>query len=166
LEFLWTLFPALVLFTIGLPSIYTLYLHEVEAERDLTLKVVGHQWYWSYDFSGLSGVEFDSFILPLSDLSLGEFRLLEVDNHVVIPVGGNLRIATTSADVLHAWSIPVLGLKADANPGRLNFMYSLPTQIGMFFGQCREICGANHSFMPICLEVVTPIGFRTWLSIF
>lgn len=154
------------LFFIGLPSMYTLYAHEVELERDLTLKVVGHQWYWRYDYSGLSGVEFDSFIVPLGDLSLGDFRLLEVDNKVVVPVGGALRLAVSSADVLHSWALPSFGLKADANPGRLNFIHAVPLQVGLFYGQCREICGANHSFIPICLEVVTPVLFGGWVSLF
>lgn len=111
-------------------------------------------------------MEFDSFIVPLGDLSLGDFRLLDVDNRVVLPVNSRLRVAITSADVLHSWALPSFGLKADANPGRLNFVHVVPLEVGLFFGQCREICGANHSFMPICLEIVTPILFGSWLSLF
>jgi len=166
LEFVWTVFPMLVLVFIGFPRMFILYSHDVEAVRDLTIKVTAHQWYWRYDYSCLSGIEFDRFIVPLDELKAGEFRLLEVDNHTVVPINAYIRFAVSSGDVLHSWSLPPLGIKVDATPGRLNFVFSLATQGGLFYGQCREICGANHSFMPICLEVVSPSLFRGWISFF
>jgi cytochrome c oxidase subunit 2 len=166
LEFVWTVFPIIVLIFIGFPSMFILYSHEVERVRDLTIKVTGHQWYWSYDYSNLPSVEFDSFIVPLEELTPGQFRLLEVDNRTVVPVHSYIRFAVSSGDVLHSWSIPPFGLKVDATPSRLNFVFSQTNQTGLFYGQCSEICGANHSFMPICLEVVSPTMFGSWVSLF
>jgi len=166
LEFVWTVFPMVVLIFIGFPSMFILYSHEVERVRDLTIKVTGHQWYWSYDYSNLPSVEFDSFMIPLEELTPGQFRLLEVDNRTVVPVHSYIRFAVSSGDVLHSWSMPPFGLKVDATPSRLNFVFSQTNQTGLFYGQCSEICGANHSFMPICLEVVSPTMFGSWVSLF
>lgn len=143
----------MVLFNVGYHSIIILYSHELDTEAALTVKVTGHQWYWSYDYTDFEGVDFDSYILPLVDLSPGDFRLLEVDNHTVLPVNSNVRFIITSADVLHSWALPSLGLKIDANPGRLNIVSSNAHVLGLYYGQCSEICGANHSFIPICVEV-------------
>lgn len=148
---------------VGVPRIVILYSHEVESGADLTVKVVGHQWYWSYDYADFEGVEFDRYMLPVSDLDLGGFRLLEVDNRVVLPVGASVRFVITSGDVLHSWAIPSFGLKVDANPGRLNLVQGGRSQVGLYYGQCREICGANHRFMPICLEITSLSLFKGWL---
>jgi len=165
LEFFWTCFPVFILFIVGVPSILLLYSHERERNVDISLKVRGHQWYWSYDFCDFRGVVFDSYIKPVSDLGVGEFRLLEVDNRVVLPFGALVRFIIRSADVLHSWAIPSIGLKVDANPGRLNIIEGISDQGGLFYGQCREICGANHRFMPICLEFVSIRIFKSWLLI-
>ncbi len=166
LEFVWTCFPVVVLLFIGVPSMVILYSHELERERDLSVKVIGHQWYWSYDYSDFEGVDFDSYIKPLRDLNLGDFRLLEVDNSVVLPLNRRVRFVITRADVLHSWTIPGFGLKVDANPSRLNLIQTDLNSVGLFYGQCREICGANHSFMPICVEVTSISLFKTWLGSF
>ena len=166
LEFVWTIFPAAVLVFVGLPRITMLYCHRVDFSRDLSVKVTGHQWYWSYDFSDFEEVEFDRFILPSSDLALGDFRLLEVDSRAVVSGSHYSRFIVTSGDVLHSWAIPSISVKVDACPGRLNFIFIKPETFGLFFGQCREICGANHSFIPICLEVTSPALFRQWVERF
>jgi len=166
LEFFWTIFPVVILFFIGIPRIMILYQNSVDFLRDITIKVTGHQWYWRYDYSDFSNVEFDSFIVPTRELSFGDFRLLEVDNRVVVPGNQFLRFVVTSGDVLHSWALPRIGLKVDACPGRLNFIFFKPTHFGIFFGQCREICGSNHSFIPICLERTSPTLFSSWLSNF
>jgi len=163
LEFFWTCFPVFILFIIGVPRMLLLYSHERERNVDLSLKITGHQWYWSYDYCDFEGVNFDRYIKPISDLALGEFRILEVDNRVVLPFGALVRFIIRRADVLHSWAIPRIGLKVDANPGRLNIIEGSSDQRGLFYGQCREICGANHSFIPICLEFVSVSLFKNWL---
>jgi len=126
----------------------------------LTLKVVGHQWYWSYEFSdyvtldGGENLDFDSYMLALGDLTLGNLRLLEVDNRVVLPINTHIRIIVTAADVLHSWAIPSFGLKVDACPGRLNQTSLFIKREGTYYGQCSEICGVNHGFMPIVVKAV------------
>ena len=166
LEFFWTCFPIVILFFIGVPSMVLLYSYESERSPDLSIKVRGHQWYWSYDYSNFINVSFDSYIKPLFDLSFGEFRLLEVDSRVVIPLNVLVRFIVSSSDVLHSWRLPAFGLKIDANPGRLNMIQGYSNQVGLFYGQCSEICGANHSFIPICLEVVSFSLFKFWLGRF
>ena len=163
LEFVWTFFPIFILVNIGYFSIIILYNHETEDKSFLSLKVTGHQWYWSYDYSDFKDVEFDRYMLPLSDLSFGQFRLLEVDNNIVLPLGSFNRFIIRRADVLHSWTIPRLGVKVDANPGRLNIIFLKSGVNGLFFGQCREICGANHRFIPICVEVNSLLNFKNWI---
>ena len=136
----------------------------------LTLKVVGHQWYWSYEFSdyvtldGGKNLDFDSYMLALGDLTLGNLRLLEVDNRVVLPINTHIRIIVTAADVLHSWAIPSFGLKVDACPGRLNQTSLFIKREGTYYGQCSEICGVNHGFMPICIEAVSLEDYVAWIS--
>lgn len=166
LEFIWTIFPAVILIFIGFPRILILYRHSVDFSRDLSLKITGHQWYWSYDYSDFDGVEFDRFMVPLCSLGWGDFRLLEVDNRAVITNSHYSRLIVTSGDVLHSWAIPRIALKVDACPGRLNFLFVKPNSFGLYFGQCREICGANHRFIPIALEVVSSSLFSQWLERF
>lgn len=157
LELIWTVTPAVILVFIAFPSFQLLYLMDEVIEPGVTLKVVGHQWYWSYEYSDYAPaqISFDSYMIPDSDLKLGEFRLLEVDNRVVVPAETHIRVIVTAADVLHSWAIPSLGIKIDAIPGRLNQTSFIAGREGVFYGQCSEICGANHSFMPIVIEAVS-----------
>ena len=157
IEFIWTITPALILMVMAFPSFQLLYLMDEVVEPGMTLKVIGHQWYWSYEYSDYAPaqISFDSYLIPESDLNIGDFRLLEVDNKIVVPVDTHVRVIVTAADVLHSWSVPSLGVKIDAVPGRLNQTSFIPTRTGTFYGQCSEICGANHAFMPICVEAVS-----------
>lgn len=157
IEIIWTLIPAGLLVLIALPSFALLYSIEELVNPSLTLKIIGHQWYWTYEYSdyvGDEGISFDSYMIPEDDLNLGDLRLLEVDNRVVLPVNTHIRLIITSADVLHSWTIPSFGVKSDACPGRLNQSSLFVRRTGVFFGQCSEICGVNHGFMPIAVEIV------------
>lgn len=153
LEFVWTVAPALILILIGVPSMHILYRQRVDSFADITLKVTGNQWFWSYNYLDFNNISFDSFMVPLGELTQGGFRLLDTDNRVVIPIFSNIRVGVCASDVLHAWAIPSIGLKVDAVPGRINFLNLNRDQNGLFYGQCREICGSNHRFIPITLEV-------------
>nr|ASY98550.1 cytochrome c oxidase subunit II [Parymenopus davisoni] len=164
LEILWTILPAVVLVFIALPSIRILYLIDESIKPTLTLKTIGHQWYWSYEYSDFLDIEFDSYMIPQNELDPYNIRLLEVDNRTTLPMKVLTRILITSEDVIHSWTIPSLGVKADATPGRLNqatFWFNRP---GVFYGQCSEICGANHSFMPIVIESTSANDFINWIS--
>lgn len=163
LELLWTFFPIFILLNIGFYRILILYNHEIEEKSFLSVKVTGHQWYWSYDYTDFDKIEFDRYITPLNELFNGNFRLLEVDNNIVLPLNLKNRFIISSADVLHSWTIPSLGVKVDANPGRLNTILFNSFYSGIFYGQCREICGANHRFIPICIEINTLINFKNWI---
>lgn len=166
IETIWTIFPAIVLIFIALPSLRLLYLLDEVNCPAITLKTLGHQWYWSYEYSDFNRIEFDSYIIPLEDLSLNSFRLLEVDNRIILPVNSQIRVLISSLDVLHSWTVPALGVKADAVPGRLNQISFLINRVGLWYGQCSEICGANHSFMPIVVESVLTPTFILWLKQF
>nr|YP_010827562.1 cytochrome c oxidase subunit II [Raptrix fusca]WFD61158.1 cytochrome c oxidase subunit II [Raptrix fusca] len=164
LEILWTIVPAIVLIFIALPSLQILYLIDETENPYLTFKAIGHQWYWSYEYSDFNKIEFDSYMIPQNDMSPFNIRLLEVDNRTTIPMNTLTRILITSEDVLHSWTIPSIGIKADATPGRMNqatFWFNRP---GVFYGQCSEICGANHSFMPIVMESTSTNDFIKWLK--
>ncbi len=167
LECIWTLVPAAILVQIAVPSLLLLYMLEEGYGDRVRVKVVGHQWYWSYEYSDLWGregaAEFDSYMLP-DDTAGGFTRLLDVDNRTVLPFGAHVRALIGAADVLHSWTVPSLGVKADACPGRLNQINFIGHRPGLFYGQCREICGANHRFMPICVELVRPADFVDWAS--
>lgn len=168
-ERVWTLIPAIILIQIALPSLLLLYMLDESIDRTLTLKAVGHQWYWRYEYSdfwstGLQKpLEFDSYMISPSDLPENGFRLLDTDNHTIAPVKTHIRILISSADVLHAWAVPSLGVKADAVPGRLNQVKFIGQRPGVFFGQCSEICGANHRFMPIVIEFIPGNVFINWV---
>jgi cytochrome c oxidase subunit 2 len=163
IETIWTIIPAITLIFIALPSLRLLYLlDEVNAPR-ITLKTIGHQWYWSYEYSDFSNIEFDAYISPQNDIIRKDFRLLEVDNRTVLPFKTQIRCLITAADVLHSWTVPSLGVKADAVPGRLNQVSFLIKRPGILFGQCSEICGANHSFIPIIIESVNIKTFSKWI---
>ena len=163
-EVIWTLMPILILIFIAIPSLKSLYLMEGEIDPSLTVKATGHQWYWSYEYLDYNAdnIEFDSYMVPVSDLNIGDPRLLEVNNRLILPVLTKIRILVTGADVLHAFSIPSMGLKLDAVPGRLNQVGLLIKRCGVFYGQCSELCGANHSFMPIVVECVTLDDYIFW----
>jgi len=134
----------------------------MDLDSNITVKVTGHQWYWSYEFRDIEGLEFDSYIKITDQLLVGDLRLFDVDNRCVIPVGSSVRFCITSADVIHAWALATLSVKLDAISGIMRILnYSFPV-LGLFYGQCSEICGANHSFMPICLEVTLSENFKSW----
>nr|YP_010626504.1 cytochrome c oxidase subunit II [Paraliodrosophila antennata]WBK17640.1 cytochrome c oxidase subunit II [Paraliodrosophila antennata] len=164
IEMIWTILPAIILLFIALPSLRLLYLLDEIAEPSVTLKSIGHQWYWSYEYSDFNNVEFDSYMIPTNELTNDGFRLLDVDNRIVLPLNSQIRILVTAADVIHSWTIPALGVKVDGTPGRLNQTNFFMKRPGLFFGQCSEICGANHSFMPIVIESVPVNHFINWIS--
>nr|ATN41841.1 cytochrome c oxidase subunit II [Macaca fascicularis] len=154
METIWTILPAVILILIALPSLRILYLTDEVNDPSFTIKSIGHQWYWTYEYTDYGGLIFNSYMLPPLFLNPGDLRLLEVDNRVVLPIEAPVRMMITSQDVLHSWTIPTLGLKTDAVPGRLNQTVFTATRPGVYYGQCSEICGANHSFMPIVAELI------------
>ena len=168
-ERVWTIIPAVILVQIALPSLLLLYMLDESIDRTLTIKAVGHQWYWRYEYSDFwstgspTPLEFDSYMLPQQDARLNGFRLLDTDNHAAVPMKTHVRVLVSSADVLHAWAVPSLGVKADAVPGRLNQVKFISQRPGLYFGQCSEICGANHRFIPIVLESLPGSNFINWV---
>jgi cytochrome c oxidase subunit 2 len=170
LEIIWTIIPALALLLIAIPSFALLYSLDEIVDPSVTLKVIGHQWYWSYEYSDYATLEggdtlsFDSYMVPTSDLVLGSFRLLEVDNRVILPVNTHIRVLVTAADVLHSWAIPSFGIKVDATPGRLSQVSLFIKREGVYYGQCSEICGVNHGFMPIVIRGVSSSKFTNWIA--
>jgi cytochrome c oxidase subunit 2 len=164
IEVIWTILPAIILLFIAFPSLRILYLLDEVNNPSISLKTIGHQWYWSYEYSDFSGIEFDSYIIPQNEISLDTFRLLDVDNRVILPINNQIRILVSATDVLHSWAIPSLGVKIDASPGRLNQTNFFINRPGLFFGQCSEICGANHSFIPIVIESIPTNHFIKWIS--
>nr|YP_009487591.1 cytochrome c oxidase subunit II [Anopheles atacamensis]AWB98162.1 cytochrome c oxidase subunit 2 [Anopheles atacamensis] len=164
IEIIWTVLPAIILMFIALPSLRLLYLMDEINTPSITLKSIGHQWYWSYEYSDFLNLEFDSYMIPTNELDLNGFRLLDVDNRIVLPMNNQIRILVTATDVLHSWTVPSLGVKVDATPGRLNQLNFLINRPGLFFGQCSEICGANHSFMPIVIESIPMNFFIKWIT--
>ena len=166
IETIWTIVPAIILIFLALPSLRLLYLTDEVRNPSITLKAIGHQWYWRYEYTDFTDIEIDSYIIPTNDLTPGEYRLLEVDNRIVLPIQIEIRVLVTAADVIHAWTVPALGVKVDAVPGRLNQLGFTINTPGVFYGQCSEICGANHSFIPICVEVVNIKSFTQWITNF
>nr|CBL58216.1 cytochrome c oxidase subunit 2 [Micropsectra borealis]CBL58217.1 cytochrome c oxidase subunit 2 [Micropsectra borealis] len=162
IEVIWTILPAIVLLFIAFPSLRILYLLDEINNPSISLKTIGHQWYWSYEYSDFNNIEFDSYMT--SSNTLDSFRLLDVDNRIILPINNQIRILVTATDVLHSWTIPSLGVKIDANPGRLNQTNFFINRPGLYFGQCSEICGANHSFMPIVIESVPSNFFVKWIK--
>nr|QBC73171.1 cytochrome c oxidase subunit II [Coccocrater sp. MNHN-IM-2013-41044] len=163
IETIWTIVPGFILIFLALPSLRLLYLLDEVLDTSLTVKVMGHQWYWSYEYSDFLDINFDSYMIPSNELNEGDFRLLEVDNRMVVPLEASIRVLVSSADVIHSWAVPSLGVKVDAVPGRLNQLSFFMKYPGVYFGQCSEICGANHSFMPIVVEGVEMSDFVSWL---
>jgi len=168
IEVIWTCVPSVILIAIAIPSFGLLYAMDDVIDPEITLKIIGHQWYWSYEYSDYSidfgDISFDSYMLPESDLELGQLRLLEVDNIVVLPRGVYIRLNITAADVLHSWAVPSLGIKIDAVPHRINSGILFLERSGIFYGQCSEICGVNHGFMPIAVQSVKINTYLDWLN--
>nr|AEP27596.1 cytochrome c oxidase subunit II [Kyklioacalles aubei] len=164
IEMIWTILPAIILILIALPSLRLLYIMDEIYNPLITVKAIGHQWYWSYEYSDYKSLEFDSYMIPTNELEIFNFRLLDTDNHMIIPFNSQIRIIVTSTDVIHSWTIPALGVKIDGTPGRLNQSNFNINRTGLFFGQCSEICGANHSFMPIVIESISPKYFLYWIN--
>nr|AXI98807.1 cytochrome c oxidase subunit 2 [Pseudoniphargus sp. 6-Morocco B] len=158
-EIVWTMLPVFILLSIALPSLQALYLLDDPFSPNISIKAIGHQWYWSYEYSDFQNIEFDSYMVPNSSN-----RLLDTDNSLVLPTHTQIRMITTASDVIHSWAVPSLGVKADAIPGRLNQLMFIINRPGLFFGQCSEICGANHSFMPIKIEAVPMSSFLNWVN--
>nr|YP_009500716.1 cytochrome c oxidase subunit 2 [Homotoma ficus]AWU48937.1 cytochrome c oxidase subunit 2 [Homotoma ficus] len=161
IELIWTILPTIVLTFIAIPSLHLLYTMDELVNPMITIKIIGHQWFWSYEYNDFNSVDFESYMIPDST-----FRFLEVDNSTPIPINCQIRLITTSMDVIHSWTVPSLGVKMDATPGRLNQMSLMSSKPGMFFGQCSEICGANHSFMPIMIDSIPIKYFISWIKSF
>ncbi len=169
IELIWTITPALILILIAFPSFKLLYLMDEVTDPNLSLGVEGHQWYWSYEYADFINdeeefIEYDSYLVPESDLELGAFRLLEVDNKIILPELTHTRFMISAADVIHSFACPSLGIKCDAYPGRLNQMSVHINRESTFYGQCSEICGILHSSMPISLQSVSLEKFLLWLK--
>jgi len=169
IEVAWTVTPSIILMIIAIPSFALLYSMDEVVDPAITIKAIGHQWYWTYEYSDYSNsddqsIVFDSYMIPEDDLQPGQLRLLEVDNRIVVPVNTHVRVIITGADVLHSWAVPSLGIKTDAVPGRLNQANFFLQREGVFYGQCSELCGVNHGFMPIVVEGVSLDDYITWVA--
>nr|YP_010248571.1 cytochrome c oxidase subunit II [Coraebus cavifrons]QTK22425.1 cytochrome c oxidase subunit II [Coraebus cavifrons] len=162
IELIWTILPAATLVFIALPSLQLLYLMDELKSPLISIKAIGHQWFWSYEYSDFKNTEFDSYMIGSKGNYM--FRLLDVDNRLIVPFKTQTRLVVTASDVIHSWTIPSIGVKIDATPGRLNQMSFTLNRSGIYFGQCSEICGTNHSFMPIVMESVSPSSFIKWIK--
>lgn len=163
LEIVWTTIPIIILVVIAIPSFKLLYLGDKTASADMTIKVTGHQWYWSYEYPDNENLAFDSYLVQDDDLKPGQRRLLEVDNRLVVPVNSNVRVLIAGTDVIHSWFIPSFGVQIYAMPGRTNETWFRAEQTGVFYGQCNQICGVNHAYMPIAIEVKSKEDFARWV---
>ncbi len=163
IEVIWTVIPVVILIFIGIPSLRLIYYMDKVDEPEITIKAIGHQWYWEYEYPE-EDISFDSYMIKTADLKPGQKRLLEVDRPVVLPVNTNIRILTTSADVIHSFGVPAFGIKQDSVPGRLAEVWARITKTGNYYGQCYEICGMNHSFMPIQIKVVSREEYDQWIK--
>lgn len=164
LEVVWTTIPLFIIIGIAFPSCQNLYNIHHPPEADMTLKVVGYQWYWNYEYPDYKNLAFDSYMIQDKDLKPGQLRLLEVDNRIVLPVDKVVRVQITAADVIHSWAMPSLGVKTDAVPGKLNETWLQINKPGVYYGQCSELCGVLHGFMPIVIEAVTQDEFEAWIA--
>ncbi|MDG1436834.1 MAG: cytochrome c oxidase subunit II [Rickettsiaceae bacterium] len=164
IEVIWTVIPIIILVIIAIPSFRILKMAEHTPQADMTIKVVGSQWYWTYSYPDHENIEFDSYMIQTDDLKPGQLRLLEVDNRIVVPEGATIKFLITAADVIHSFAVPALGIKTDAVPGRTNEAWTRIDKKGVYYGQCSELCGVNHGFMPIAIEVVSKKDFETWLA--
>ena len=164
IEIIWTLIPIIILVIIAIPSFRILKMVEHVPNPDVTVKVVGSQWYWSYSYPDHGNIEFDSNLIQDKDLKPGQIRLLEVDNRIVVPQGAVVKFLITASDVMHSFAVPALGIKTDAVPGRVNHAWTKIDKKGVYYGQCSELCGVNHGFMPIAIEVVSKEEFDEWVK--
>jgi cytochrome c oxidase subunit 2 len=164
LEVAWTVLPVLILIIIAIPSFRLVYFQDRTSDADLTVKVTAHQWFWEYTYPDNKGLDFTSYLIPDEDLKPGQMRLLEVDNQMVVPAGKNIRILTTSSDVIHSFFVPSLGVQRYAIPGRTIETWFKADKPGTFYGQCNQICGQNHSRMPIVIRAVPPEEFQAWVE--
>ena len=162
-EILWTLIPCLILIVMAVPSFKILYKQDTIPKADLTIKAVGYQWYWGYEYPD-ENIIFDSYMIDEKDLTADQPRLLSVDNEVVVPVNKVVKVLITANDVLHAWALPAFGVKRDAVPGRINETWFKAEKVGTYYGQCSELCGIKHAFMPITVKVVSEEDYQEWLS--
>jgi cytochrome c oxidase subunit II len=164
IEVLWTAVPVMILIVIAIPSFKLLYFADRVEQADMTLKAVGHQWYWSYQYPDQGGFEFDATLVSEQDLKAGQKRLLETDNQVVLPVDTNIRLLVTASDVLHSFALPAMGIKLDAVPGRVNETWLRINREGIYYGQCSELCGTGHAYMPITVKAVSKAEFEHWVG--
>ena len=162
IEIIWTLVPCLILIIMAVPSFKVLYSQDKVPPADVTVKAIGYQWYWGYEYPD-ENIIFDSYMIEDKDLKANQPRLLSVDNEVVVPVNKNIKVLITANDVLHAWALPSFGVKRDAVPGRINETWFKADRTGTFYGQCSELCGIKHAFMPITVRVVTEDEYKKWL---
>ena len=162
LEIAWTAIPVLILVVIAIPSFKLLYFMDRAVNPEMTLKAIGRQWYWSYEYPDNGNFTFDAYMIAEQDLEEGQLRLYDVDNPVVLPVDTDIRLLTTASDVIHAWAMPALGVKLDATPGRINETWLRINEPGVYYGQCSELCGDYHAFMPIKIEAVSKEDFEAW----
>ncbi len=163
IEVLWTLIPCLILIVMAVPSFKILYSQDTIPKADVTIKAIGYQWYWGYEYPD-ENIIFDSYMIEDKDLLPGQPRLLAVDNEVIVPVNKVVKVLITANDVLHAWALPAFGVKRDAMPGRVNETWFKADRVGTFYGQCSELCGIKHAFMPITVKVVTDEEYQEWLD--
>ena len=164
LEMAWTVVPVIILVVIAVPSFKLLYYEDVIPKADLTVKATGHQWYWSYEYPDNGKIGFDSLVVPDDQLKPGQPRLLAVDNPLVVPVNTTVRVITAAGDVLHSWAVPSFGVKIDAIPGRVNETWFKAERVGTYYGQCSELCGRDHAFMPIVVHVVSEQDYTAWVE--
>ncbi len=164
LEIIWTVIPIVILVVIAIPSLRLHYYMERIVDPELTVKVTGYQWYWHYDYPDNDGFGFDSYIKKGDDVKAGDIRQLSVDNRMVVPVDTKVRVQITGAEVIHSWAVPAFGVKKDAVPGRLNETWFEANKTGTFYGQCSQLCGVGHGFMPIVVEVVSKEDFNVWVK--
>lgn len=164
IELIWTIAPILILSLIAFPSLKILYICDDIKDPKITIKCIAHQWYWTYEYIDFYNTEFDSFIIPSTLINPSTFRLLDVDNRCILPFHTSIRLITTSTDVIHSWTVPSLGIKIDSSPGRLNQAHLFINRPGLFYGQCSEICGINHRFMPIVIESTNFLTFKKWIQ--
>ncbi len=164
LEVAWTIIPILILVVIAIPSFRLLFHQRVIPDADITIKAIGNQWYWTYEYPDNGNFVFDSLMIEEEDLKADQIRLLSVDNEVVVPVGQVVRLVVTASDVIHSWAIPAFGVKIDAIPGRLNEAWFQAEEMGVYYGQCSELCGIRHAFMPIAVRVVSEADYAVWVE--
>ncbi len=163
LEVVWTLMPVLTLIVIGIPSLKLMFFADTSKDAEITIKAIGHQWYWSYEYPDQK-IKFDSYMIEEKDLKPDQIRLLSVDNPVVVPSGAVVKVLVTAEDVLHSFAVPAFGIKKDAVPGRINETWFQVSKEGTYYGQCSELCGVKHGFMPIAVKVVSRQEYDSWLQ--